>query len=210
MKPVSEVYNIDCMEYMKTIPDKFFDLAVVDPPYGIGNWVQTTGNIRRKSNDVKWNNQQDRPTQIYFKELNRISVDRIIWGANYYNCFDGEMGAIVWDKQNPNPKFSNVEIASYSRLRRVAKCVIPYYGFVGEDKCFHPCAKPIGLYKWLLKNYAKKGFKILDTHMGSQSSRIAAFQMGFDYYGCELDKEYFEQGCKRFDLVTSQQQLFRA
>lgn len=204
-----ELYNIDCMEYMSTCSDKAFDLAIVDPPYGIGNWVQVTGNLRRGAKEVEWNDEIHIPTQEYFDELRRVSKERIIWGANYYNCFEGEMGAIVWDKQNPNPKFSNVEIASYSKHKRVAKVSIPYYGFVGEEKNFHPCAKPISLYKWLLKNYANPGDRILDTHLGSGSSAIAAYDFGVSQFvGCEIDKDYFEAAKKRFEIHKAQQKLF--
>ena len=204
-EPTSIVYNEDCMEVMKRYEDKYFHLAVVDPPYGIGNWVQAN---RRDGVSVDWNEESNRPTEEYFNELKRISKERIIWGANYFNCFEGGFGAIVWDKQNPNPKFSNVEIASYSKHKRVASVSIPYYGFVGEDKNFHPCAKPIKLYKWLLKNYAKEGDLILDTHLGSGSSRIACYQMGFDFIGCELDKEYYEAQEKRFQNFISQGNFF--
>jgi len=207
--PKIDLLNIDCMEYMAGVPDKYFDLAIVDPPYGIGNWVQVTGDLRRDAKPVEWNNEEHRPNKEYFEMLTRISKERIIWGANYYNCFDGNMGAIIWDKDNPNPKFSACEIASYSKHKRVAKVTIPYYGFVGEEKCFHPCAKPIALYKWLLKNYAKEGDKILDTHGGSMSSAIACHQMGFDLTLCELDKDYYEAGVKRFREQTMQQSLFK-
>jgi len=196
------------MEAMKEFPDKFFELAIVDPPYGVGNWVQVTGDLRRDAKAVDWNDEKHRPDAEYFHELRRISQERIIWGANYYNCFENGMGAIIWDKQNPNPKFSNAEIASYSKHKRVASVTIPYYGFVGEEKNFHPCAKPIALYKWLLKNYAKEGDKILDTHLGSGSSRIAADQMGFDFWGYELDKDYFEASVKRFNQYKAQTTLF--
>ena len=205
--PNIELLHIDCMEYMATLPDKAFDLAIVDPPYGIGNWVQDTGDLRRNGESVKWNEEHHRPDSEYFSELKRISKERIIWGANYYNCFENQMGAIIWDKRNPNPKFSKAEIASYSRLKRVDLFVLPYYGFVGEEKCFHPCAKPIALYRYLLHNYAKPGDKILDTHLGSGSSAIAAHKMGFDFVGCELDKDYYDAACKRFKEQTAQLSL---
>jgi site-specific DNA-methyltransferase (adenine-specific) len=202
----SEAYNVDCMEAMKGMPDKAFDLAIVDPPYGIGNWVQVTGDVRRDSRPVTWNDSI--PNAEYFHELKRVSVDQIIWGANYYNCFSNTGGAIIWDKQNPNPKFSNAEIAAYSKHKRVAMVTIPYFGFVGEEKCFHPCAKPIELYKWLLTNYAKPGDSILDTHLGSGSSRIAAYDLGFDFVGYELDKDYFDAQEQRFANHIAQPKLF--
>ena len=206
--PKIQAFNMDCMEFMKDNPDNYYDLAIVDPPYGIGNWVQITGDVRRDSIGVDWNGESDRPNQEYFTELKRVSKERIIWGANYYNCFEGGMGAIIWDKKNPNPKFSNSEIASYSKHKRVASITIPYYGFVGEQKNFHPCAKPIQLYRWLLQNYAKPNDKILDTHGGSFSSAIACHMEGFDLDICELDEDYFNDAVKRFKLNTIQEKLF--
>lgn len=191
--------NIDCMEWMKGLPDKAYELAIVDPPYGIGNWIQDTGNLRRNGEVVTWNEEQNRPDNNYFKELIRVSIERIIWGANYYNCFNGEMGAIIWNKLNPNPKFSSAEIAAYSRHKRVAMVDIPYYGFVGEEKNFHPCAKPVALYKWLLRNYAKPGDKILDTHGGSGSIAIACYDLGFDLDWMELDKDYYQAAVSRYE-----------
>ena len=206
--PKIQAFNMDCMEFMKDNPDNYYDLAIVDPPYGIGNWVQITGDVRRDSIGVDWNGESDRPNQEYFTELKRVSKERIIWGANYYNCFEGGMGAIIWDKKNPNPKFSNSEIASYSKHKRVASITIPYYGFVGEQKNFHPCAKPIQLYRWLLQNYAKPNDKILDTHGGSFSSAIACHMEGYDLDICELDEDYFNDAVKRFKLNTIQEKLF--
>ena len=206
--PLINAYNMDCMDFMRDKPDNYWDLAIVDPPYGIGNWVQVTGDVRRDSIAVDWNGEADRPNQEYFTELKRVSQERIIWGANYYNCFEGGMGAIIWDKKNPNPKFSNSEIASYSKHKRVASITIPYYGFVGEQKNFHPCAKPVQLYRWLLKNYAKGGDKILDTHGGSFSSAIACHMEGFDLDICELDEDYFNDAIKRFNLNTVQESIF--
>jgi len=194
-----QLFNRDCMEAMKEMPDKAFDLAIVDPPYGIGNWVQITGDLRRDAKGVDWNEESHRPKPEYFIELRRVSKERIIWGANYYNCFEENMGAIIWNKKNPNPKFSQAEIGSYSAHKRVAMIDMAYYGFVGEEKCFHPCAKPINLYRWLLKNYAKPGDKILDTHLGSGSIAIACYDMGFDLTGFEIDKDYFDAAVKRLD-----------
>ena len=184
------VYNCDCMEFMKTIDDNYFELAIVDPPYGIGNFSQGHG-----IHEYEWNN--DIPDQSYFSELYRISKNQIIWGANYYNCFDKKGGAIIWDKENPHPNMSRCEIASNSFYKKVDYVNIRHYGFMGE-KNFHPCGKPIALYKWLLENYAKENDKIFDSHVGSGSSRIAAYELGFDFVGCELDKDYWEAQEKRF------------
>ncbi len=196
------------MAYMATLPDKAFDLAIVDPPYGIGEFSQTHRNGQNKSfrkHTVTWNNSI--PPPEYFSELKRISKEQIIWGANYYNCFD-RGGAIIWNKNNTHPNMSQCEIASCSINRNVKRVDIDYYGFVGEDKCFHPCAKPIQLYKWLLKNYATPDMKIIDTHGGSMSIAIACYDFGCDLVCCEIDKEYFEAGKKRFEIYKSQGKLF--
>lgn len=207
--PKIRAFNIDCIEFMKDIPTGFYSLAIVDPPYGIGEFSQIHRNGQNKSfrkHTVTWNNSI--PSKEYFEELKRVSKERIIWGANYYNCFDVTGGAIIWNKNNPHPNMSQCEIASCSINRNVKRVDIDYYGFVGEDKCFHPCAKPIELYKWLLKNYAKPNDTIFDSHGGSMSIAIACKEMGFDLDICELDKEYFDSAIKRFNLVTSQLKLF--
>ena len=212
---ISNVYNMDCMEGMKQFPDKFFELAIVDPPYGIGDFNQSR---RRKIHKaIEWND--DIPTQEYFIELEMVSKHRIIWGSEYYARFINDRGRIVHDKTGGGkrmqlPELSDVDIASHSFGVNQKIFHFTWQGNVqgnsvnwnnsGSNGRVHPCQKPIELYKWCLDSYAKSGDKILDTHMGSQSSRIAAYQMGFDYWGYEIDKDYFEAGCKRFDLVTSQ------
>tara|TARA_R100000734_G_scaffold10328_1_gene7791 strand:+ start:17035 stop:17616 length:582 start_codon:yes stop_codon:yes gene_type:complete len=193
------------MQLMSRYEDNYFDLAIVDPPYGIGNWVQQGGNIRGKK--VEWNDKI--PNKKYFNELERVSKEQIIWGANYYNCFNNKGGAIIWDKKNPNPKFSKCEIASYSRLKRVDYICIEHYGFVcSDDYNIHPCQKPVKLYEWLLMNYAKKGYKILDTHLGGGSIAIACHNLGFDLTACELDKEYYNAAIKRIEQHKTQKRIF--
>jgi site-specific DNA-methyltransferase (adenine-specific) len=200
-----KIYNQDCLESMKEMSDNQFDLAIVDPPYGIGNWVQQTGNKRGKK--VDWNDST--PNKQYFKELERVSKEQIIWGANYYNCFNNKGGAIVWDKKNPNPKFSKCEIASYSRLKRVDYVCIKHFGFVSDDNYkIHPCQKPVKLYEWILMNYAKEGDTILDTHLGSGSIAIACHNLGYDLTGYEIDKEYYEAATKRIEQHKTQIRLF--
>lgn len=200
---ISEVYNGDCMEYMAKFPDKFFELAIVDPPYGID--INRSGRLVKEKGWLykDWDN--NIPSVDYFKELKRVSINQIIWGGNYFNlgatkCF------IIWDKkQPPNVSFASCELA-WTSFTSVAKTF--YLRPQGQDR-IHPTQKPVALYKWLLQNYAKEGDKILDTHMGSQSSRIAAYDMGFDYYGSELDKDYFDAWNKRFESFKQQLTLFR-
>jgi len=193
---------MDCIEAMRQYPDKYFELAIVDPPFGIGNFVQTGGNIRGEK--VTWN--EETPSQEYFAELKRVSKHRIIFGANYYNCF--ESGAIVWIKNQPMPNFSKAVIASCSFHKKVEIYTQTWTNFVHAGRVgIHPCEMPIDIYRWILQTYCKEGDKILDTHLGSGSSRIAADMEGFYFVGYELDKDYFDASCKRFDEYKLQQKL---
>jgi len=197
------------MEYMATCEDNAFDLAIVDPPYGIGNWTMESRKERpyNKKWDVNWN--EKTPNEIYFKELFRISKDQIIWGCNYYREFIPSGGCIIWDKGNRSNIGSGGEIASCSKIKMVAYYFYQHTGYITKEKNrIHPCQKPIQLYKWLLKNYAKPGQRILDTHLGSGSSAIAAHYFGCDFVGCEIDKEYFDAMMKRFKRETSQIAMF--
>lgn len=196
--PVSEVFNEDCMIGMARYPDRHFDLAIVDPPYGIG---MDGGNVGYKGlNDfVKKEWDLCTPSDDYFKELFRISSNQIIWGGNYFKlppsrCY------IIWDKGEGfyNRTYAECEQAwaSFDRNAKIFKrdplAKGDYRGKI------HPTQKPIVLYSWLLKNYAKPGDKILDTHLGSGSHRIAAYKLGFDFTGFELDKEYYDAQEARF------------
>lgn len=211
--PISEIYNIDCMEGMKTFPDKFFDLAVVDPPYNVGASDGNFGGKQRhpskingKLNGKHYANHNKTPDENYFDELFRISKNQIIWGANYYPQYLFHSGAIIWDKLTTGP-LSDCEIAFQSFNKLVEKFTHAWTGFnKGGDKSIrvHPNQKPVKLYTWCIKKYAKPGDKILDTHMGSQSSRIAAYKMGFDYWGYEIDEDYFKAGCERFEKAIAQ------
>lgn len=194
--PISEVYFCDCMEYMKTIPDKYFELAIVDPEYRDKN--QPTVKMRKYSDMKNWSG---KPKADYFKQLFRISKNQIIWGGNNFidNLYNTNE-IIFWYKHQPFKNYSDGELA-WTSFNGVAKCFdYPYFGANGQDlDRIHPTQKPVNLYKWVLNNYANKNDKILDTHLGSQSSRIAAYDLGFDFYGCELYEEYFKSGCERFE-----------
>jgi site-specific DNA-methyltransferase (adenine-specific) len=210
-KIMIELHNCDNMELMSRFPDKYFELAIVDPPYGIGNFTQS--DRKKIYGDYKWN--EETPNNEYFLELKRVSKNRIIWGANYYNCFEGENGAIIWNKENYHPNMSNCEIASISFGKRVNYFEYIWNGarqgnMKNKETRMHPCQKPVALYKWLLKNYAKPNEKILDTHLGSASIAIACYDLGFDLVGCELDTEYFEASKKRIQNHISQGQMFLA
>lgn len=202
------LFNIDCMEGMKYRPDKCYDLAIVDPPYGLnnqniqyGNNVSTTG-IKRMdvSKKKEWNGKI--PTDEYYQELFRVSENQIIWGINYLGKNFGT-GRIVWDKFN-TATFSDAEIAYQSFTGGVFMFRYTWNGMIQEhqDKKevrIHPTQKPVDLYKWLLKRYAKPGDKILDTHGGSMSSAIACYDIGYDLDLYEIDKDYFKAGKNRFE-----------
>lgn len=200
---ISEVYNMDCMCYMKSLPDKFFDLSIADPPYGI-NRAGHNGVIAKnprhnwKRYEFKaWDEKS--PNRTFFDELLRVSKNTIIWGANYYPQFlSRSMGWIVWDKGQHGLTMSDGELA-YTSFDRALRIVTINRGTIAQDGAIHPTQKPVTLYCWLLDNYAIGGGKIFDPMMGSQSSRIAAYIKGFDYYGCEIDKEYFDKGNERFN-----------
>jgi site-specific DNA-methyltransferase (adenine-specific) len=215
-KFISEVTNEDCMEGMARYPDKYFDLAIVDPPYGIGMSKGTFSsnkekNITSKRNYISKDWDSSIPNKKYFKELQRVSKNQIIWGGNYMieflqntSCF------IVWDKKsNDGSNFADAEIAwtSFKTAIRLFKYDWIGFGYLNnpqKEKKIHPTQKPVALYKWLLSNYAKQGDKILDTHLGSGSSRIAAYEMGFDFTAFELDTEYFEAQEKRYKAHIAQ------
>lgn len=203
---ISEVYNMNCMEFMSTVPDKFYDLAIVDPPYGIGydgSNESTSSHGGRKAYEFKgWD--KEIPNQEYFSELFRVSKNQIIWGANYFTKYlPSSMGWIFWDKGQRICN-SDGELA-FSSFQRALRCVVINRAYIQKiGGAIHPTQKPVCLYQWILSNYAQKGYKIIDTHLGSQSSRIAAHDMGFDFWGTEIDKDYFEQGNKRYNDFASQ------
>jgi site-specific DNA-methyltransferase (adenine-specific) len=209
-----ELLNIDCMTFMATLPDKAFDLAIVDPPYGIGDCKTTKpGGILscwNKYKDTTWD--KNTPPRQYFDELIRISKNQIVWGCNYYNYYLGS-GRIVWDKVNGNSTQSDCEIAyqSFTHSTRMFKYM--WYGMLQQDmknkeNRIHPTQKPVALYDWILRNYAKPGQRILDTHLGSGSSAIAAHYFGCDFVGCEIDVDYFNAAKERFDRETRQVAMF--
>ena len=194
--------NEDCMTGMARYPDKYFDLAIVDPPYRDEN--QPTKDMRA-SGSMK--SLEGRPTEEYWQELYRVSVNQIIWGANNFQLPQFK-GFVVWEKGIPE-KFtmSMAEIASLSEglgtISKIYKCRAS-----GQGDRIHPTQKPVALYEWLLTKYATKGDKILDTHVGSASSLIACHNLGFDYIGFEIDKDYYDMATKRLETVKSQATIF--
>lgn len=212
---MNEAYNIDCMTYMATLPDKAFELAIVDPPYfeGAGDpayYRSRTCQSTAKPITETW----DVPGEPYFKELFRVSRKQIIWGCNYYAQYIPHKSRIVWDKRNDGTPFSQAELASWSEGVKVYVFRYMWNGMIQEnmgakkEMRFHPTQKPVALYEWLLTRYAKPGDKILDTHLGSGSSRIAAYNLGFDFVGCEIDEDYFKAQEERYQAHIAQQSLF--
>ena len=213
---LSTVYLMDCIEGMRQFPDKFFDLAVVDPPYGINadvtqndlggkkGFTKNAGTYK-KYHQTNWDNEI--PNDEYFAELKRVSKNQIVWGGNYFHNLHLE-GVIVWYKKGSGnfkegefakTSINTFKVFEYSRADAYINC--------GDVK-IHPTQKPTKLYDWLLSNYAKQGDLILDTHLGSGSSRIAANKAGLDFVGFEIDREYFDNGNKRFKNFVSQTVLF--
>jgi site-specific DNA-methyltransferase (adenine-specific) len=204
-------YNIDCIEFMKTKPDNYYDLAICDPPYGLGNKTVgsdkvdlTNRNSQQKFTRHKWDDTI--PLDSYFDELFKVSKRQIIWGGNYFPYIwkKGCRGLITWDKMVYIPTMSQIEYAWYSE-DKLPKLIKINNTDINRK---HPTQKPKDLYRWLLKNYAKQGYKIFDTHGGSMSIALACDMEGFDLDICEIDTEYFEAGQKRYNEFKQQITMF--
>ena len=213
-----QIYNCDNMELMRQTPDKYYDLAIVDPPYGIGedgakNHSRSKLAKATQYKAKQWDNSA--PNDSYFKELFRVSKNQIVWGANHFisrmpidsSCW------IVWDKVNGDNDFADCELAWASFDSAVRKFTYTWHGMIQEDMKnkeirIHPTQKPVQLYKWLLDKYAKEGDKIIDTHLGSGSIAIACHDYGFNLTACELDKDYFDASTKRISNHIKQLNLF--
>lgn len=230
---LNTVYNSDCMEIMASLPDYYFDIGLVDPPYfdgpqkkGYNGKGYSSLNIKR-SGFLPIDDTWYIPDELYFKELKRVTKNQIIWGANHFaGMFNSSSSCwIVWDKVNGNSSFSDVELAYTSfpggaRMLRYmwngmnqGKSIKEGHIQQGDkklnEKRIHPTQKPVMLYKWILDKFAKPGDKILDTHAGSCSSVVACIDMGFDYLACELNKEYYEAAMNRINNFNKQLNIFR-
>jgi site-specific DNA-methyltransferase (adenine-specific) len=206
---ISEVYNMDCMQGMSKYPDKYFDLAIVDPPYGLERLQK--GSLRLggvKGNYKEKLNWDKKPKKEYFDELFRVSKNQIVWGANNFIMPTTEY-FLIWNKKQTVDNFASAEYAWVSMGLKIPAKIFEY-GIHKHNQTnkIHPTQKPVDLYKFILDKYAKKGEKILDTHLGSGSSRIAAYDMGFDFVAYELDKDYFDAQEKRFNDFKQQLKLF--
>ena len=200
-----EITNEDNMELMARYPDNYFDLAIVDPPYGIERFKKGGSIVNKYGDETRdWNN--EKPTEEYFKELFRVSKYQIIWGSNNFNLPTSEY-FIIWQKGNALEfSFAMCEQA-WTNVKKPAK-LFKHLHVQNKEKRMHPTQKPVKLYEWLLMNYAKEGDKILDTHLGSGSIAIAAHNLSYELTACELDKDYFEASIKRIKNHISQQRLF--
>jgi site-specific DNA-methyltransferase (adenine-specific) len=213
--PFSEAYLLDCIELMSRYEDGYFDLAVCDPPYGIGmdNQKKRTKPNRPNSythyKDIKYNISNwdnNTPTKEYFTELFRVSKNQIIWGANYFcEYLPSGKGWIYWDKQMGDNSFSSGEFAYQSMF--VKSFSFSYPSDRGQNR-IHPTEKPIQLYDWIFSKFTKEGMKVLDTHLGSQNSRLSAHKYNLNFVGCEIDEIYFKNGNKRYADFTSQTRLW--
>lgn len=214
--PISEVYLMDCVEGMKHYPDKYFDLAICDPPYGIDGTVEIgfgdtkSGRVNRPS---KWGQKEwdkERPTIEYFTELFRVSKNQIIFGGNYFaDLLPPSRCWIVWDKvQRVNQADAELAWTSFTSSVRVYQYhCSKLQGFMNPNR-FHPTEKPISLYEWIIEKYSNKTNLILDTHLGSGSSRIACNKNGLNFVGFEIDEEYFNKQNKRYADFTAQTRLW--
>lgn len=207
-----KLLNIDCMEYMATVPDKHFDLAIVDPPYSeTFNTDACADNKGRKGKYKLDTLNNHSPTEEYWSELARVSKNQIVWGANWYGRYFG-IGGICWFKDNTG-NYSPCEYAYQSINNHIHHYQYRWNGMLQQnmkdkEERIHPTQKPIQLYKWLLINFAQPDFKIIDTHLGSGSSAIAAYDFGIaEFVGCEIDKEYYDAAVKRFETHKLQQTL---
>lgn len=207
--PEINLYNMDCMEGLKNTPDKFYDLAIVDPPYGIDYTNRGDGNGDKDSsnwiNHKKKNWDVSPPDLAYFEELKRVSKNQVIWGGNYFDLPKTRCW-LIWDKMQEFSG-SDFEMAwtSFDKPSKTFR-MSRVQAYAGRER-IHPTQKPVALYKWLLSKYAKPNDKILDTHLGSGSIAIACYDLGFDLTGYELDKDYYEAMIKRFENHKKQLRL---
>lgn len=207
------ITNEDNMELMARYPDNYFDLAIVDPPYGIERFKNVTTNPSEKDVHAKRFQRMEsvnneKPSNEYWEELFRVSKNQIIWGANNFQLPPTEY-FLCWNKEQAMPNFATLEYAWVSMgLKKPAKLFTYSIHKHNQIDKVHPTQKPVPLYKWILDNYAKQGDKILDTHLGSGSIAIACHDYGFDLTACELDKEYFDKAMERINNHTKQLKLF--
>ena len=210
MLALNKLYHADCMQGMKEIPDKFFELAICDPPYGIGHDGQkqridraNPKHSRKGHTQKEWD--KNIPEAAYFRELERISENQIIWGGNYFveHLQRGTKGWIIWDKGQRGLTMSDCEIA-YTSFDVPTRIITINRNALLQDGTFHPTQKPVALYEWVIYHYAKPGDKIIDTHAGSGACLVAAHRLRHDFLGFEIDDEYFEKASARIEAEQAQ------
>jgi len=208
-----QLHCCDCAELLPTIEAGAVDACVTDPPFGVGNFVQTTGRIsgrgHNKGKSVEWN--ANGPPQALFEHIRRIANHRIIWGANFFNCFEEKGGAIVWVKHQFMPNFSKAEVASCTHFKKTEIVDIPWNNFVTtrHAETDHPCERPVSLYEWCI-NYLPACMSFLDPYLGSGSMAIACIRQGKLFVGCEISREYFDIAVQRIKNELAQPRLFTA
>lgn len=203
------LYLGDCMDVLPTLP--MIDCAITDPPFGVGNFVQTTGRIMgrgaSKGKQVEWN--EAPPAPAFFAALQAKTRHRIIWGANFFNCFEDRGGAIIWDKCQGMPNFSKADIASCTHYQKTEIVRIPWTNFTVTHKAEtdHPCERPVALYEWCVQ-YLPGVASVLDPYMGSGSTGVACARLGKTYHGIEREPQYFDAACERIAAAYAQGRLF--
>ena len=195
------LYLGDCRDILPTLGK--VDAIITDPPFGIGNFVQTTGNVR--GNAVTWNNET--PSEDLFQQMREMSTHRIIWGANFFNCFEPNGGALIWVKNQPMPNFSKAEIASSSHLKKTELINLTWTNFVNSKETQHPCERPVDLYRWCIE-YLPYSETIVDPFLGSGSCGVAAVNLGRKFIGIELDPYYFDISCQRISDALDRPDFF--
>jgi len=195
------LYCGDCMDILPTLGK--VDAVITDPPFGVGNFVQISGNVRGEV--VTWN--ESGPSEEFFNLIKEKSNYRIVWGANYFNCFEGA-GGLVWVKNQPMPNMSKAEMASTSWGNKVELINLTWTNYVNTKESIHPCERPVGLYAWCIEQVPKQPQTILDPFMGSGTTGVAAIQLGRSFIGIEREPKYFDIACKRIEQAVAQGQLF--
>lgn len=213
MNPViignATLYLGDCLEILPTLPK--VDAVITDPPYGVGNFVQTTGRIMGRGDGrgvaVKWN--ENPPPPEFFRLIKGLSKHRIVWGANFFNCFEDRGGAIIWDKAQSMPNFSKADIASCTHFQKTEIVRIPWTNFTVTHEAVtdHPCERPVRLYEWCI-DYLPNVASVLDPFLGSGSCGVAAIQRGKAFVGIEREPKYFDIACRRIEQAQAQGKLF--
>ena len=207
------LYRGDCRDVLATFPECFrVGLVLTDPPFGVGNFVQVTGRKKGRGKNfgqaVTWNDSGPAPECL--AHIKRIAKHRIIWGANFFNCFEEKGGAIVWDKAQPMPNFSKADIASCTHFQKTEIVRIPWTNFTvaRQSQSDHPCERPVALYEWCLGYIPDSAGTVLDPYMGSGSTGVACMNVGRKFIGIEIERKYFDIACERISQAQKQQRLF--